>query len=194
MIETYATIRVWEYIIAGAIIWSFLLVMFMAWICDKLESRFAKKRKKWYNYIGGYNMKYEFIVIDPDTTKLKYKEKEFTIVKDIALMNELQSINYIAKNNMIIDLAKKGLTPDDLIIKKVENGKKYEDERSIREMERNYLIMASLETFNKICKKYTKMDMETLMQDIGLSEQKESEEGISEALPVRNGGMRNLRP
>ena len=121
-------------------------------------------------------MKYEFIVIDPDTTKLKYKEKEITIVKDIALMNELQSINYTAKNNMIIDLAKKGLTPDDLIIKKVENGKKYEDERNIREMERNYLIMASLETFNKICKKYTKMDMETLMQDIGLSEQKESEE------------------
>ena len=78
------------------------------------------------------NMKYEFIVINPDTTKLKYKDKEFTIVKDIFLMNELQSINYIAKNNMIIDLAKKGLTPDDLIIKKVENGKKLSNNGFIR--------------------------------------------------------------
>ena len=73
-----------------------------------MNNQFEIKLKLCYNYIGGYNMKYEFIVIDPDTTKLKYKEKEFTIVKDIALMNELQSINYTAKNNMIIDLAKKG--------------------------------------------------------------------------------------
>lgn len=120
-------------------------------------------------------MKYEFIKKDEDTTTLKYQDKEFDIIKNIALMNKIQSVNFRAKNKMIIDLAKEGLTLDNLIIKKIENGKKYEDETMVKKMEYNYVVEESLIVFNEICKKYTNMDLETLMKDIGLSEQKESE-------------------
>ena len=119
-------------------------------------------------------MKYEFVKVDEDTTLLKYKEKEFKFVKDISLMVRLQSVNFNARNNMIIDLAKKGLTTDNLIIKRVENGKKYEDQTSVRAMENNYLIKETLDLFNEICEKYTKMDLQELMDDIGITEEEES--------------------
>ena len=68
-------------------------------------------------------MKYEFIVINPDTTKLKYKEKEFTIVKDVALMMKLQNINFTAKTKLMSDLTKAGRTVDDFIVKEIKDGK-----------------------------------------------------------------------
>lgn len=119
-------------------------------------------------------MKYEFVKVDSDTTVLKYKDKEFKFIKDISLMVRLQSVNFNARNNMIIDLAKKGLTTDNLIIKRVENGKKYEDQTSVRAMENNYLIKETLDLFNEICEKYTKMDLQELMNDIGITEEEES--------------------
>jgi hypothetical protein len=139
-----------------------------------MNNQFEIKLKKCYNYIGGYYMKYEFVKVDSDTTVLKYKDKEFKFIKDISLMVRLQSVNFNARNNMIIDLAKKGLTTDNLIIKRVENGKKYEDQTSVRAMENNYLIKETLDLFNEICEKYTKMDLQELMNDIGITEEEES--------------------
>ena len=60
-------------------------------------------------------MKYEFITKDEDTSILKYKDKEFSFTKDVALITKLQNINFDARNEMIMDLAKKGMTTDDLI-------------------------------------------------------------------------------
>ena len=48
-------------------------------------------------------MKYEFIKKDEDTTILKYKDKEFVFVKDVALMTKLQNINFDARNQMVMD-------------------------------------------------------------------------------------------
>ena len=39
-------------------------------------------------------MKYEFIKLDDDTTKLKYKEKEFEIKKTVGLLQKLQKVNF----------------------------------------------------------------------------------------------------
>lgn len=120
-------------------------------------------------------MKYTFEKKDEDTTILKYKEKEFTFTKDIATLYKMQSINFTAKNEMIMDLAKKGMTLDNLIIKKVQNGKKYEDETNVITMENNYKIKITLEIFNEICRRFTNMDLQELMSDIGITEQEESE-------------------
>ena len=123
-------------------------------------------------------MKYEFIKVDPDTTTLKYKEKEFTFIKNIMIATKLQGINFTARNEMIMDLAKQGMTTDNLIIRRIENGKKYEDETNIKAMESNYIQKASLEIFNEICIKYTNMDLSDLLVDIGLTEEEEAKEFV----------------
>ena len=123
-------------------------------------------------------MKYEFITKDEDTSILKYKDKEFSFTKDVSLMTKLQNINFDARNEMIMDLAKKGMTTDDLIIKKVENGKRYEDERNIREMENNYILKLSLEVFDEISKESTKMTIAELMTDIGIEDSESTKFGL----------------
>jgi hypothetical protein len=53
-------------------------------------------------------MKYEFIKVDEDTTKLKYKEKEFTFKRNVKLISELQGLVMEARKRMIEDYAEKG--------------------------------------------------------------------------------------
>ena len=122
-------------------------------------------------------MKYEFITKDEDTSILKYKDKEFSFTKDVALITKLQNINFDARNEMIMYLAKKGMTTDDLIIKKVENGKRYEDERNLRTMENNYIMKESLKLFDDICQENTKMTILELSNDIGLNEDEATQFG-----------------
>ena len=42
-------------------------------------------------------MLFEFISIDDDTTKLKYKDKEFEFKKTVGLLEKLQKVNFNAK-------------------------------------------------------------------------------------------------
>lgn len=123
-------------------------------------------------------MKYEFIKKDEDTTILKYKDKEFIFVKDVSLMTKLQNINFDARNQMVMDLAKNGMTVDDLKIVKKENGKRYEDERNIREMENNYILKLSLKVFDEICKESTKMTIAELTTDIGIEDSESTKFGL----------------
>jgi len=137
-------------------------------------------------------MKYEFIKIDNDNYKLKYKEKEFEFKKDVALMNEFQGLNAKARNKLIIDLAKEGLTTKDLTIKKEENGKTYYDNTNIREMEKNYLNMESLNMFDRITNKYFKMSLLELIDDIGINDENEVEEFSTKLIKVLTGKEENL--
>ena len=137
-------------------------------------------------------MKYEFIKIDNDNYKLKYKEKEFDFKKDVALMNEFQGLNAKARNKLIIDLAKEGLTTKDLTIKKEENGKTYYDNTNIKEMEKNYLNMESLNMFDRITNKYFKMSLLELIDDIGINDENEVEEFSTKLIKVLTGKEENL--
>lgn len=137
-------------------------------------------------------MKYEFIKIDNDNYKLKYKEKEFEFKKDVALMNEFQGLNAKARNKLIIDLAKEGLTTKDLTIKKEENGKTYYDNTNIKEMEKNYLNMESLNMFDRITNKYFKMSLLELIEDIGINDENEVEEFSTKLIKVLTGKEENL--
>lgn len=115
-------------------------------------------------------MKYKFEKIDNDTTKLSYKEKEFTIKRDIELSKKIQGIYMKARTKMMVDLAKEGITKKDLVIERKENGKTYYDNTNVTEIEQTYIQMVSLELYNEICKKSTGMEIEELMEDIGLNE------------------------
>ena len=115
-------------------------------------------------------MKYKFEVIDNDTTKLTYKDKEFKIKRNINLLKRTQEVYFKARTKMMVDLTKQGITKKDLIIEKKENGKIYYDDTNIREIENNYIEMENLEIYNSIAEDYTGMSWIELIEDIGLEE------------------------
>lgn len=119
---------------------------------------------------------YEFIEVDKDTTKLKYKDKEFLIKRDVGLLKDLQSINVRAKRRMVMELAKEGLTTKDLVIEKNINGKKIMDNSNLTEMENSYVQQESLNVFDNLVNKFCGMSIAELIMDIGILDEKQSEE------------------
>lgn len=113
-------------------------------------------------------MKYQFIQEDEDTTILKYKDKEYTIKRDVELVSKLQSVNRDARLSMYADLVKKGLSKDKLVITTKKDGKTYVDNSYLDELEKQYLKDEQYNLFNDLCKHYFDMSMEQLVLDIGL--------------------------
>jgi hypothetical protein len=122
-------------------------------------------------------MKYEFIKQDDDTTILKYKDKEFTIKKDVELQKEFQSINKNARVKMMLDLTKQGITSNDLIIIKKNGSKTYEDKSNLIQLEQGYIQEASIDLFQTLSNKYFNMPLENLIADIGLTEEESTKFG-----------------
>lgn len=115
-------------------------------------------------------MKYEFIKVDSDITKLKYKDKDFDIKKDINLMKKMQSIPVVAKTKMMIDLSKQGITSKDLVIVTKNGDKTFYDNSNIQEIEEAYYNQASVDIIDELCQKYFSMGLLDLIQDIDLNE------------------------
>lgn len=116
-------------------------------------------------------MKYEFKRIDADTTELIYKDKNFTIKRDVGLMRDIQSAVSKAKKKLVFDLAKEGLTKKDLVITKTEGNKTYEDNTNVVALEEEYTNEATMEMFDELCKKFFKLGIAELVIDIGLTEE-----------------------
>lgn len=115
-------------------------------------------------------MKYEFIKVDEDTTTLKYKDKEFTIKRDIELISKVQDVYNRAKTKMFIDLTKQGIKKDDLIITTKKDGKLYQDNTNLLELENQYVQTEQALLFQDITKDMIGMGLDELMLDIGLEE------------------------
>lgn len=115
-------------------------------------------------------MKYQFIEKDKDTTILKYQDKEFEIKRDVELQTKVQSVHSKARTKMFIELTKQGIKKEDLIIKEIKNGKTYEDNSNLQEVEKGYVEIETLNLMDEISKKYTNMTFSELIIDIGLSE------------------------
>lgn len=113
-------------------------------------------------------MKYEFIKKDVDTTILKYKDKEFEIKRDISLQSLVQGVHSRARRKMYIELTKEGMTKDDLIIKKTEGSKIFEDNSNLTALENSYIEEETLNLMNDICNKYFNMLFTDLIIDVGL--------------------------
>ena len=116
-------------------------------------------------------MKYKFTKIDEDTTKLTYKDKEFTIKKDIDLLKRLGSIHQKAKTMMFVELTKQGISAKDLEITKQEGNKTIVDKSNQIALEKYYLDLAAAEVLNDISVKYTQMRIDELIVDIGLEDE-----------------------
>ena len=115
-------------------------------------------------------MKYQFTEKDEDTTFLKYQDKEFEIKRDVELQTKVQSVHSKARTKMFIELTKQGIKKEDLIIKEIKNGKTYEDNSNLQEVEKGYVEIETLNLMDEISKKYTNMTFSELIIDIGLSE------------------------
>ena len=113
--------------------------------------------------------KYSFNFIDNDTSELVYKDKKFTISKDVELQKEIQGVNKKARLLMRTDLAKQGITDKDLIIVRKEGSKTYEDKTHLVELEKEYMNEASVELFESLSQKYFGMNLGELILDIGLT-------------------------
>lgn len=116
-------------------------------------------------------MKYKFIKVDEDTTKLQYKDKEFLIKKDIDLLKRLGSIQQKAKTMMYVELTKQGISAKDLEITKHEGNKTIVDKSNQIALEKYYLDLAAAEVLNDISVKYTQMRIDELIVDIGLQDE-----------------------
>lgn len=113
--------------------------------------------------------KYSFNFIDNDTSELVYKDKHFEIKKDVELQKEIQGINNKAKILMRLELAKQGISGNDLIIIRKEGNKTYEDKTNLIELEKDFMNQASVELFQSLSKRYFDMSLEELIEDIGLN-------------------------
>ena len=95
-------------------------------------------------------MKYQFIKVDDDTTKLKYKDKEFEIKKTVGLLEKLQKVNNKAKLSMMKALAEQGMTANDLIVERKEGNQTIVDKTNIVELEEYYLGVESQNIYDDI--------------------------------------------
>jgi hypothetical protein len=114
-------------------------------------------------------MKYEFKKINDDLIELSYKDKKFQIVKDVESLIKTQDVYNEARTRMLIDLAKKGISIEDLKIKKEEGNKTFVDESSLHEMENLYINLVQREMFNNASKRYFNMSINELVLDMGLN-------------------------
>ena len=116
---------------------------------------------------------YEIIKNGTDDYTLKYKDKELNFHTDISIMRDMQSISKRARVKMVTDLAKQGVSLKDFTIEKKENGKTYYDNSNKAELEKAYIDEETTIVFNEIIEKQFGMDLLSLLQDIGLENEKD---------------------
>ena len=133
-------------------------------------------------------MKYEFKKVDNDTTELKYKDKTFTIKKDVALIKELQSINSRARTKMLVELSKQGITTKDLTIERKENGKTYFDNSNLEGIEEQYIQEESINMLDSLCMRFFNMGLTELLMDVDITDsEKEGEDFTSKLIEAMVG-------
>lgn len=133
--------------------------------------------------------KYEFIKNGIDDYTLKYKDKEIQFCSKVEFIKELQEVQKNARLKMISDLAKEGMSIQDLIIKKTEGAKTIEDHSNKDYVEQGYIQQEQVRVIDNICKKLFNMDASTLILDLGFTEEKEVEDFYKEFGDILAGSL-----
>lgn len=123
-------------------------------------------------------MKYSFEKVDKDTTRLTYKEKSFDIRRDVQLLNDIQNSSFKARKQMIIDLAKNGLTTKDLVKEIKQDGKTLYDNSALDELENQYINEYAMNSINDAVKRFLNMSLTELVLDIGLDDKGADKFGV----------------
>jgi len=117
--------------------------------------------------------KYQIIKNGQDDYTLKYKDKEIKFHSDVETVTELQRVNEIGKQRMIIDLAKQGVTINELVKEIKKDGKTYYDNSNRDEMIKVYATRVAEELFNKAIKKMLGMELTELVKELEIETQEE---------------------
>ena len=133
--------------------------------------------------------KYEFIKNGIDDYTLKYKDKEIQFCSKVEFIKDLQEVQKNARLKMISDLAKEGMSVQDLIIKKTEGAKTIEDHSNKDYVEQGYIQQEQVRVIDNICKKLFNMDASTLILDLGFTEEKEVENFYKEFGGILAGSL-----
>jgi hypothetical protein len=120
-------------------------------------------------------MKYKITKNGIDDYTLEYKDKKINFKSDVEIMTELQAVNEIAKQRMIIDLAKQGITLNELVKEVKKDGKTYFDNSNKDEMVKTYTKIIANELFNKAVEKMLGMSLSKLSAEIGIETKEEAE-------------------
>lgn len=118
-------------------------------------------------------MEYKFTRQLDGTINFTYKnkdgeDKKITFQKDVEMVNKLASVNVIASMSLIKELAKDGLTINDLKVEKNVNGKKIIDESNYLSLKDMYLKKAQYEVIMEIIEHTFGMSLINLLKEIGV--------------------------
>ena len=139
-------------------------------------------------------MKYEFIRLDEDNIKLKYKDKEFTFKVNVKLISEMQKVVMESRIKLIEDLAEKGKSVKNLTIEIKKDGKTYYDNSNKQELEQIYQEQEYLKFFDNKCQEIFNMDLQSLIDDIGLNDEEAEIFGKDYTLlRIRQGSSPDIR-
>lgn len=131
--------------------------------------------------------KYEIVKNDVDDYTLKYKDKQINFKSTIEIVSKMQEVNKRARVNMILDLSQKGMNIKDLVKEEKKDGKTYYDNTNKTELEKIYIEEETSKVFQEEIAKMLGMDLISLLQDIGLTEEAEINEFSTELGQVMIG-------
>ena len=120
--------------------------------------------------------KYKFIKNGVDDYTLKYKDKEINFKSDVNIVKRLQDTIATGRMKMIKDLSTQGMSIKDLTIETKKDGKTYYDNTNKIELENIYVQQEQTKVFMDIIEEKFGMGLTELFMDIGLTDEKESEE------------------
>lgn len=131
---------------------------------------------------------YKIEYVDNDKRVLKYKDKELEFVKDVELASKFQELPKRTKTRMIVDLAKQGISINDLVIKTQKDGKTIEDHSNEDAIYKMYQGEEMLKILDEITLKYFNMTVVKLIEDMELTKEQELQFGgdLMEALIGKN--------
>ena len=131
--------------------------------------------------------KYEIVKNGVDDYTLKYKDKQINFKSTIEIVSKMQEVNKRARVNMILDLSQKGMNIKDLVKEEKKDGKTYYDNTNKTELEKIYIEEETSKVFQEEIAKMLGMDLISLLQDIGLTEETEINEFSTELGQVMIG-------
>lgn len=131
---------------------------------------------------------YKIEYVDEDKRVLKYKDKELEFTKDVELASKFQELSKRTKTRMIVDLAKQGISINELVIKTQKDGKTIEDHSNEDAIYKMYQSEEILKILDEITLKYFNMKLVKLLEDMELTKEQEFKfgEDLMKALAGEN--------
>lgn len=119
---------------------------------------------------------FEIYSIDEDTYKIVslVNNEELTFKKNVELAVKLSNITADARVKMIKYMKDNGISKDDLIMKRVKNGKTYYDESGYRLLEQGFINDCAMELTRNLFNVLFEITPEKMIEKLGLTDNDEA--------------------